>query len=95
MRTALYQRRLQNGTTYNAYLIFGEKTALVDASHEKFRGLFMRALREQLSKAGRTLDYVIVSHTEPDHSGASSVLASVVMAADRLQSLALRHSRHV
>jgi flavorubredoxin len=69
------QYRLQNGTTYNAYLIFGEKTALVDASHEKFRGLFMRALRQQLTKAGRSLDYVIVSHTEPDHSGAHFALA--------------------
>jgi flavorubredoxin len=28
---------LQNGTTYNSFLIQGEKTALVDTSHEKFR----------------------------------------------------------
>jgi flavorubredoxin len=42
----------------------------VDVSHEKFRSLYMRTLREQLAKAGRSLDYVIVSHTEPDHSGA-------------------------
>jgi len=63
--------RLQNGTTYNSYLIFGEdKTALVDVSHEKFRSLYMKTLQEQLAKAGRTVDYVIVSHTEPDHSGA-------------------------
>ena len=67
---ACMPRRLQNGTTYNAYLIFGEKTALVDASHEKFRGLFMQALKAQLAKAGRSLDYILVSHTEPDHSGA-------------------------
>jgi hypothetical protein len=64
--------RLQNGTTYNSYLIFGgDKTALVDVSHEKFRGLYMPALRRQLERAGRGLDYVFVSHTEPDHSGAS------------------------
>jgi flavorubredoxin len=63
--------RLQNGTTYNSYLIFGgDKTALVDVSHEKFRGLYMPALRAQLERAGRGLDYVFVSHTEPDHSGA-------------------------
>lgn len=62
---------LQEGTTYNAYIIFGsEKTALVDASHEKFRGLFMKALSKELESRGRrTLDYVLVSHTEPDHSG--------------------------
>lgn len=61
--------RLEKGTTYNSFLIFGEKTALVDASHEKFRGLYMDTLKEQLKAAGRSLDYVLVSHTEPDHSG--------------------------
>ena len=43
---------------------------LVDASHEKFRGLFMGTLKEQLAKVGRSIDYILVSHTEPDHSGA-------------------------
>ena len=62
--------RLQNGTTYNSFLIFGEdKTALVDASHEKFRELYIGTLKEQLKAAGRKIDYVFVSHTEPDHSG--------------------------
>ncbi|KAK9802723.1 hypothetical protein WJX73_000981 [Symbiochloris irregularis] len=61
---------LEKGTTYNSYLIFGkDKTALVDASHEKFRGLWTDTLKEQLAKAGRSIDYVLVSHTEPDHSG--------------------------
>ena len=63
--------RLQNGTTYNSYLIFGEdSTALVDVSHEKFRTLYMATLREELARAGRQVDYIVVSHTEPDHSGA-------------------------
>jgi len=63
-------RRLQNGTTYNSFLIFGEdKTALVDASHEKFRELYIDALKDQLKAAGRRIDYIFVSHTEPDHSG--------------------------
>lgn len=62
--------RLQNGTTYNSFLIFGEdKTALVDASHEKFRGMYIDVLKEELKKAGRKLDYIFISHTEPDHSG--------------------------
>lgn len=61
---------LQNGTTYNSYLIFGEeKTALVDSSHEKFREHFMPVLVEELKARGRKVDYLIVSHTEPDHSG--------------------------
>ncbi len=60
---------LQEGTTYNSFLIFGDKTCLVDASHEKFRELYMKTLKDQLAERGRTLDYVVVSHTEPDHSG--------------------------
>jgi len=59
---------LQNGTTYNSYIIRGsEKTALVDASHEKFRQLYLRCLQGELDLS--KLDYIIVSHTEPDHSG--------------------------
>jgi len=57
---------LQNGTTYNAFIIQGEKTALIDASHEKFTELFLNALRGEIDITA--LDYLIVSHTEPDHS---------------------------
>mmetsp|Transcript_9557 Transcript_9557/g.20353 ORF Transcript_9557/g.20353 Transcript_9557/m.20353 type:complete len:623 (+) Transcript_9557:94-1962(+) len=60
---------LENGTTYNSYIIYGDKTALVDASHEKFHDLYLRTLKKQLDAAGRKIDYIIVSHTEPDHSG--------------------------
>eukprot|EP00913_Durusdinium_trenchii_P009188 g8637.t1 len=59
--------RLERGTTYNSYIIKGDKTALVDTSHEKFEALYTAALRKELDLA--TLDYLIVSHTEPDHSG--------------------------
>ena len=41
----------------------------VDASHEKFRDLYMKTLKDTLSAAGRDIDYIVVSHTEPDHSG--------------------------
>ncbi len=57
---------LQNGTTYNSFIIRGEKTALIDTSHEKFTELYLNQLQEELDLS--TLDYVIVSHTEPDHS---------------------------
>ena len=69
---------LQEGTTYNSFLIFGDKTCLVDASHEKFRELYMKTLKDQLAERGRTLDYVVVSHTEPDHSGAQQAQAARV-----------------
>ena len=58
---------LQNGTTYNSFLIRGEKTALVDTSHAKFRELYLETLKGQIDPA--EIDYIVISHTEPDHSG--------------------------
>lgn len=58
---------LRNGTTYNSFLIRGKKTALVDTSHEKFRSLYLDALTKLIDPAD--IDYLIISHTEPDHSG--------------------------
>ena len=58
---------LQNGTTYNSYLIRGDKTALVDTSHAKFRQLYLDTLTGLIDP--KEIDYLIISHTEPDHSG--------------------------
>ncbi len=58
---------LQNGTTYNSFLIRGEKIALVDTSHLKFQELYLQALQDQINV--QDIDYLIISHTEPDHSG--------------------------
>jgi len=56
------------GTTYNAYLIRDEKTALIDTVKGPFAEELLRnvsALTE-LSK----VDYVVCNHAEPDHAGA-------------------------
>jgi flavorubredoxin/flavin reductase (DIM6/NTAB) family NADH-FMN oxidoreductase RutF len=58
---------LQNGTTYNSFIIRGEKLALVDTAHVKFRQLYLELLTGLIDPA--SLDYLIISHTEPDHSG--------------------------
>ncbi len=58
---------LQNGTTYNSYIIRGESIALVDTSHEKFRQLYLDTLTGLIDP--QTINYLIISHTEPDHSG--------------------------
>ncbi|MEM1251727.1 MAG: diflavin flavoprotein [Cyanobacteria bacterium P01_H01_bin.21] len=58
---------LQNGTTYNSFLIFADKIALVDTSHLKFEVLYLDCLKSLL--AGKQIDYLVVNHTEPDHSG--------------------------
>ena len=58
---------IQNGTTYNSFLIRGEKTALIDTSHAKFKDLYFATLTGLIDP--KSIDYLIVSHTEPDHSG--------------------------
>lgn len=58
---------LQNGTTYNSFIIRGDKLALVDTSHEKFRQLYLDTLKGLINPS--QIDYLIISHTEPDHSG--------------------------
>ncbi|MCM1382332.1 MAG: FprA family A-type flavoprotein, partial [Muribaculaceae bacterium] len=55
------------GTTYNAYLIRGDKTALVETVHDRYRGVMMDNIREICDP--KEIDYVIFNHTEPDHSG--------------------------
>jgi len=58
---------LRNGTTYNSFLVRGERTALIDTSHAKFRDTWIPLLQEQIDP--KAIDVLIVSHTEPDHSG--------------------------
>ena len=58
---------LRNGTTYNSFIIQGQKTALIDTSHRKFESLYLETITELIDVA--SLDYLIISHTEPDHSG--------------------------
>ena len=58
---------LRNGTTYNSFLVRGERTALIDTSHLKFEGTWLDLLKEQIDP--KAIDVLIVSHTEPDHSG--------------------------
>ena len=56
------------GTTYNAYIIKSEKTALIDCVHEKFADDFIEKI------GADNIDYIICNHTEPDHSGAMKKL---------------------
>ncbi|CAI7850720.1 unnamed protein product, partial [Closterium sp. NIES-53] len=67
-RNGISEFGLLKGTTYNSFLIRGaNKVALIDASHEKFRELYLSALKAEIDI--KDIDYVIANHTEPDHSG--------------------------
>ena len=63
---------LSRGVSYNSYLIIDEKTALVDTVDISFGMLFIRKVLAVLN--GRTLDYLIINHMEPDHSGSIGLL---------------------
>ena len=58
----------EKGTTYNSYLIQAEKTAVVDAVKERFAEEYLENIRSLTDP--KDIDYIVVNHTEPDHSGA-------------------------
>ncbi|MBO1264263.1 FprA family A-type flavoprotein [Proteiniclasticum sp. SCR006] len=64
---------LEKGTSYNAYLIKDEKTALIDTVDMLYGKEFVDSLGSEMDLLA--LDYIIVNHTEPDHSGALGALA--------------------
>lgn len=59
--------KTEYGTTYNSYLIKGEKNILIDTVEIKFYGEYTKKLEQLLN--GGNIDYVVTNHTEPDHSG--------------------------
>jgi flavorubredoxin len=64
---------LPRGVAYNAYLIDDEKVAVIDTVKKGFLPQFIEKIQSVLG-AGRSIDYLIVNHMEPDHSGAMKVL---------------------
>lgn len=63
-----FELSVHRGTTYNAYLIKDEKTALVDCVWSPHADEFLAKVKEVVDPA--TIDYVVVNHAEPDHSSA-------------------------
>ncbi|MEA1873108.1 MAG: FprA family A-type flavoprotein [Bacteroidota bacterium] len=55
------------GTTYNSYFIDAEKKTLIETAKEKFWDVYKSKL-EQIVNISE-LDYIVLDHTEPDHSG--------------------------
>ena len=80
------QYTVPNGMAYNSYLLLDESVAVMDTVDARFGEKWLSNLREAL--AGRTPDYLIVQHMEPDHSGsilrfAESYPAATVVASDK------------
>ena len=62
-----------NGVSYNSYLILDEKVAVMDTVDRRATEEWLKNLERELS--GRTPDYLVVHHMEPDHAGSIQVLA--------------------
>lgn len=63
---------LPKGVSYNSYLIVDEKTALFDTVDICYSDVFFQKLETALN--GKSLDYVVINHMEPDHSGSLRLL---------------------
>jgi len=79
---------LPQGTTYNAYLVKDNKTALIDTVNPGFEKELEQRINENLPI--ETIEYIIMNHAEPDHAGAipyllektSATLVTTKMGAD-------------
>jgi flavorubredoxin len=67
------------GTTYNSYFINAGKKAIVDLAKAKFSEIYIRKLKAVTNP--EEIEYIIVNHTEPDHSGSLRMLLDLAPSA--------------
>ncbi len=69
-RTQLFENiwPIPHGVSYNSYLLVDEKIALIDTVERAFIDDYLDAIEEIIGD--RDVDYLIINHMEPDHSGA-------------------------
>jgi flavorubredoxin len=60
--------KTEHGTTYNSYIVKSDKIALIDISHSDFSEQYIKNIKEVCDP--KEIDYIIVNHCEPDHTGA-------------------------
>ncbi len=67
------QYPVPQGVTYNSYVIADEKIAVMDTVDARKTEEWLQNLEQVLN--GRTPDYLVISHLEPDHSGSIEAIA--------------------
>lgn len=63
---------LPNGVSYNSYIVADEKVCLIDTVEVDFFMPFIENIREAIGD--RKIDYLVVNHMEPDHSGSIALI---------------------
>ena len=73
-RLALFENihPIPEGTSYNSYVLTDEKTVLIDTADWDVTRQFRENVEHVLN--GRTLDYIIINHMEPDHSASLALM---------------------
>jgi len=76
-RTELFENMwpIPKGVSYNSYLIVDEKTALIDTIEYGSSDDYLDKIENLIGK-DRTLDYLIINHMEPDHSGSIKMVVN-------------------
>lgn len=74
-----YELSTHRGSSYNAYLIKDEKTVLIDTVWEPLTDRFLENLKEVVDI--RKIDYIVMNHLEPDHSGALPTIMEYILEA--------------
>lgn len=67
------------GTTYNSYFINSQKKAIIEVAKEKFIDNYLKKLRSVTDPS--EIEYIILDHTEPDHSGSLRLLLELAPSA--------------
>lgn len=69
------QYKVPNGVSYNSYVILDEKVAVMDTVDKRATEQWMENLSQALN--GHSVDYLVVSHLEPDHASNVQKLAEL------------------
>lgn len=64
---------LRKGTTYNSYLLLTEKPTIIDTVDISFGREYVESIKTLIDL--EKIQYIVINHTEPDHSGALGTLA--------------------
>jgi flavorubredoxin len=67
---------IPNGIAYNSYLVLDDKVAIMDAVKDISLDRYLDKIRGLLAER-KTVDYLIINHVEPDHSGAVKILREI------------------
>ena len=66
-----------HGTTYNSYFIDAQKKTIVETTKEKYWDTYIAKIKKLVNPID--IEYIIVNHTEPDHSGNIANLLKVAL----------------